>query len=64
MVTVLDVESGDVAGEIAVGTEPEGMGVSPDGKWLVNTSETTSMAHFIDTATDRKSTRLNSSHRP
>jgi PQQ-dependent catabolism-associated beta-propeller protein len=27
------------------------MGVSPDGKWLVNTSETTSMAHFIDTST-------------
>ncbi|TIS78548.1 MAG: hypothetical protein E5X00_14505, partial [Mesorhizobium sp.] len=28
---------------------PEGMAVSPDGKTLVNTSETTSMAHFIDT---------------
>lgn len=26
------------------------MGVSPDGKFLVNTSETTNMAHFIDTA--------------
>ncbi len=50
MVTVLDVGSGDVASEIPVGTEPEGMGVSPDGKWLVNTSETTSMAHFIDTS--------------
>ena len=25
------------------------MGVSPDGKVLVNTSETTNMAHFIDT---------------
>ena len=37
--------------EIQVGVEPEGMGVSPDGKTLVNTSETTSMAHFIDTAT-------------
>jgi PQQ-dependent catabolism-associated beta-propeller protein len=29
--------------------EPEGMGISPDGKLLVNTSETTNMAHFIDT---------------
>ncbi|HSK40066.1 MAG TPA: PQQ-dependent catabolism-associated beta-propeller protein, partial [Arenibaculum sp.] len=29
--------------------EPEGMGISPDGKVLVNTSETTNMAHFIDT---------------
>ena len=27
------------------------MGVSPDGKTMVNTSETTSMAHFIDTGT-------------
>jgi PQQ-dependent catabolism-associated beta-propeller protein len=27
------------------------MGLSPDGKLLVNTSETTNMAHFIDTAT-------------
>jgi PQQ-dependent catabolism-associated beta-propeller protein len=29
----------------------DGMGLSPDGKILVNTSETTNMAHFIDTAT-------------
>jgi hypothetical protein len=27
------------------------MGISPDGKILVNTSETTNMAHFIDTET-------------
>jgi PQQ-dependent catabolism-associated beta-propeller protein len=27
------------------------MGLSPDGKILVNTSETTNMAHFIDTQT-------------
>ena len=38
--------------EIPVGVEPEGMGISPDGKLLVNTSETTNMAHFIDTATN------------
>jgi PQQ-dependent catabolism-associated beta-propeller protein len=41
-----------VLAEIPVGVEPEGMGVSPDGKLLVNTSETTNMAHFIDTATN------------
>ena len=34
--------------EIPVGVEPEGMGISPDGKTIVNTSETTNMAHFID----------------
>ena len=38
--------------EIPVGVEPEGMGISPDGKWLVNTSETTNMAHFINLATN------------
>ena len=37
--------------EIPVGVEPEGMGISPDGKTMVNTSETTNMAHFIDTST-------------
>ena len=37
--------------DVPVGVEPEGMGISPDGKVLVNTSETTNMAHFIDTAT-------------
>ena len=37
--------------EIPVGVEPEGMGISHDGKWVVNTSETTNMAHFIDTDT-------------
>jgi PQQ-dependent catabolism-associated beta-propeller protein len=36
---------------VPVGVEPEGMGLSPDGKILVNTSETTNMAHFIDTKT-------------
>src|SRR3546814_18866310 len=35
---------------IPVGVEPGGMGVGPDGAVLVNTSETTNMAHFIDTA--------------
>jgi PQQ-dependent catabolism-associated beta-propeller protein len=36
-----------------VGVEPEGIGISPDGKWVVNTSETTNMAHFIDNETHK-----------
>jgi len=36
---------------VPVGVEPEGMAVSPDGNILVNTSETTNMAHMIDTHT-------------
>jgi PQQ-dependent catabolism-associated beta-propeller protein len=37
--------------QINVGVEPEGMAASPDGKIVVTTSETTNMAHWIDTAT-------------
>jgi YVTN family beta-propeller protein len=47
MVTVVDVASRTALSEIPVGVEPEGMAVSHDGKWVVNTSETTNMAHFI-----------------
>ena len=50
MVTVIDVEGGKVMAQIPTGVEPEGMAVSPDGKTIVNTSETTNMAHFIDCA--------------
>ena len=42
-----------VVTEIPVGTEPEGMGMSPDGKVMVATSETTNMAHFIDTSSNQ-----------
>jgi PQQ-dependent catabolism-associated beta-propeller protein len=38
-------------GDVQVGVEPEGMAISPDGRILINTSETTNMAHFIDTQT-------------
>jgi PQQ-dependent catabolism-associated beta-propeller protein len=40
-----------VISQVPVGVEPEGLGISPDGRVLVNTSETTNMAHFIDTRT-------------
>ncbi len=48
---MLDIEKNKVVAEVPVGVEPEGMGLSPDGSILVNTSETTNMAHFIDTKT-------------
>jgi len=50
MVTVLDLTPGTTPTQIQVGVEPEGMAVSPDDKYLVATSETTSMAHFVDLA--------------
>ena len=49
--TNIDIARRAQVGDVQVGVEPEGMGISPDGKILVNTSETTNMAHFIDTAT-------------
>jgi PQQ-dependent catabolism-associated beta-propeller protein len=52
-VTIIDLERRVPLGEVQVGVEPEGMGLSPDGKMLVATSETTNMAHFIDTGTRR-----------
>src|SRR6202011_3526454 len=46
-----DIEKRTRVGAVQVGVEPEGIGISPDGKILVNTSETTNMAHLIDTET-------------
>ena len=51
MVTVIDVPTRKVIAQIPTGVEPEGMAVSPDGQTIVNTSETTNMAHFFDYAT-------------
>ena len=48
---VLFVISRTVVAQIDVGIEPEGMAVSPDGKLAITTSETTNMAHWIDTET-------------
>jgi PQQ-dependent catabolism-associated beta-propeller protein len=48
LVTVINAADGSVRGEIQIGVEPEGMAVSPDDSVVVATSESTSMAHFID----------------
>ena len=48
MVTLLDLVSGKAIARIPVGIEPEGLAVSRDGKTVVDVSESTSMAHFID----------------
>ncbi len=52
LVTVMDRTTGQAITEIPVGVEPEGMAVSPDDSLVVNTSEQTSMAHFIDAKTN------------
>ena len=50
MVSIVNFEDGTTVAQLDVGIEPEGMGVSPDNKLTVATSEATSMAHFIDNA--------------
>ena len=49
--TVIDTQKRTVVAQVEVGTEPEGMAISPDGKWAINTSETSGMVHWIDTKT-------------
>jgi PQQ-dependent catabolism-associated beta-propeller protein len=53
MVTIVDIETSRTVAEVPVGVEPEGMAISPDGKTIVNTSETTNMVHFIDAETHK-----------
>jgi YVTN family beta-propeller protein len=52
-VSFLDLGSGRVVREVPVGPEPEGIGVSPDGKLVVATAEASSTVHFIDAASGR-----------
>ena len=42
-----------VLAEVPVGVEPEGMAVSPDNKYTAATSESTSMAHIIENASQQ-----------
>jgi YVTN family beta-propeller protein len=52
-VSFLDLKTARIVREVAVGPEPEGVGVSPDGKLVVATSETANLAHFIDATTGK-----------
>ena len=50
-VSFLDIGSNRIVREVRTGPEPEGMGVSPDGRLVVATAEASSTVHFIDAAT-------------
>lgn len=50
LATALDPASGKILAEIKVGLEPEGVGVSPDGKQVMVTSESSNMVHVISVA--------------
>lgn len=45
--TVINPDTGKIEAEIQVGIEPEGVAVTPDGKKVMVTSESTNMVHVI-----------------
>jgi len=49
--TVLDSKSGKVLARVKVGDEPEGVGISPDGKWVLVTNESDNSISVIDSKT-------------
>ena len=50
--------------EVVVGGEPEGTAVSPDGRMVVQASETAGMAHVVDTVTGKVRANLLVDTRP
>ena len=49
--TVLDTKSGKIVARVPVGKEPEGVRVSPDGRWTLVTNESDNSISIIDTKT-------------
>jgi len=50
---VIDLEKRARMGDVQVGVEPEGMALSPDGRFLIQYVRDDQHAHFIDTETRR-----------
>jgi YVTN family beta-propeller protein len=61
---VLAADDGKVLATVAVGGEPEGVKVSPDGKWVYVTSEEDSQIAVIDTAQDKVAKTIKVGARP
>jgi len=53
LVTAWNIDNQKMLWQMPTGVEPEGMGVSPDGQIICNTTETTNMAQFFATATGK-----------
>jgi YVTN family beta-propeller protein len=52
-VSELRLDTGTIEWHAPTGPEPEGVAVSPDGKVVVVTAETSSTAHFLDAGTGK-----------
>jgi YVTN family beta-propeller protein len=49
--TVLDLKTGRIVARVPVGKEPEGVRVSPDGRWVLVTNESDNSISIIDAKT-------------
>lgn len=49
--TVIDIALNREIKRIAIAKESEGLAVSPDGRWIINTSESENLAQWIDSKT-------------
>jgi len=49
--TVVGIASGAIETTVRVGKEPEGVRVTPDGRWIVVTSESGNAIYVIDAHT-------------
>ena len=61
---VLDIESGRVEATAPVGGEPEGVAISPDGRWVYMTSEEDAQVAVIDTRQNTVTTTIKVGARP
>ena len=52
---IVDLAARKRSGTIAVGASPEGVGLSPDGRWVAAAVEETNEIVFVDTRTNAKS---------
>ena len=63
-VCVLDTDSGEVLGNIKVGTRPWGIDISPDGKLLFAANGPSDDVSVVDLGTEKEITRVKSPGSP
>lgn len=61
---VMDAATGALRAVLAVGGEPEGVGISPDGRWVYVTSEEDGQVSVIDTRQDKLAATVKVGARP
>lgn len=55
LLTVIDISQSKIVNRIPVAKEPEGVSISPDGQWVVSTSEFDDLVQWINTAEQKVS---------